>query len=164
MVLGNLVALNYGGTQILTAPSFDPVESLQSVNDYGATIIYGVPTMFIAMLDEYEKNPHKYNIESLRTGFISGSGCPEALMHRIDKIFGIKDFTTGYGQTECSPVIYMCDAHDPFNKKAESVGRLLPMTESKIVNPETGKTVPWGEPGEVYVRGYLVMKGYWDDE
>lgn len=120
--------------------------------------------MFLSMLDEYQKNKSKYSIKTLRTGFISGSGCPEALMQRIDEEFGIKDFTTGYGQTECSPVIFMCHAKDPFAKKAGTVGRLLPMGESKIVNPETGIAVPWGDPGEICVRGYLVMKGYWDDE
>jgi fatty-acyl-CoA synthase len=100
----------------------------------------------------------------LRTGFISGSGCPEALMKRIDTEFGIKDFTTGYGQTETSPVIFMCHAHDGLSKKSETVGRLLPMTEAKIVNPESGETVNWGEAGEIYARGYLVMKGYWEDD
>jgi fatty-acyl-CoA synthase len=120
--------------------------------------------MFISYLDEYERDRSKYNVSSLRTGFISGAVCPEPLMHRIDKEFGIKQFTTGYGSTECSPIIYMCDANDTLYKKSTTVGRIGPMAESKIINPETLETVPWGEPGEVCVRGYNIMLGYWDDE
>lgn len=99
----------------------------------------------------------------MRTGFISGAVCPEALMQRIVKEFNMEQFTTGYGMTECSPIMYICDAADPFLKKSQTVGRVGPMTQSQLVNPKTGKIVPWGEKGEVCIKGYLVMKGYWDD-
>lgn len=119
--------------------------------------------MFISMLDEYQKNKSKYDISSLRTGFISGSNVPEVVVNRIQSEFKIHEMTQGYGQTECSPVVYMAEAKDPFPKRAKTVGRITPMVESKIINPETGNIVPWGEPGEICVRGYLVMKGYWND-
>lgn len=120
--------------------------------------------MFIGMLDVLSKNKGKYDISSLRSGFISGAGCPEVLMKRIINEMGIPEFTTGYGMTEASPIMFLCDVKDPFEKKSQTVGRIGNCVESKIINPETGKIVPWGEAGEVCVKGYLVMKGYWNEE
>lgn len=97
MVIGNLCALNYGAAMIYPSEGFDAAASLKAITKYRSTSIYGVPTMFIAMLDEYKRNRDKYDVSSLRTGFISGSGTPEALMHRIIDEFNIKEFSTGYG-------------------------------------------------------------------
>lgn len=83
MVLGNLMALNYGATVIYPAETFDPAKTLEAVTKYGGTSIYGVPTMFIAMLEELEKNHTNYNLKTLRTGLISGAPCPESLMRKI---------------------------------------------------------------------------------
>lgn len=87
MVIGNLCALNYGATMIYPSEGFDPKATMEAVTKYKGTSMYGVPTMFIAMLDEYAKNKDKYDISSLRTGFISGSGVPEVLVHRINNEF-----------------------------------------------------------------------------
>ena len=97
MVIGNLCALNYAAAMIYPSEGFDAVASLQAITKFKSTAIYGVPTMFIAMLEEYKKNKSNYDISSLRTGFISGSGCPESLMERIIDEFGVEDFSTGYG-------------------------------------------------------------------
>ena len=99
----------------------------------------------------------------MRTGLISGAVTPEALMHRIVNELGCSGFSTGYGMTEASPEFYMCEPTDSITKKAMTVGKIMPQTESKIINSETGAIVPWGMPGEVLVRGYLIMKGYWGD-
>jgi len=84
-------------------------------------------------------------------------------MDRLRTEFKIQEFTHGYGQTECSPIVTMSEARDPFVKKSRTVGRAAPLSEVKIVNPETGEIVPWGEAGEVCARGYFVMSGYWND-
>ena len=164
MVIGNLVGVNSGATLVYPSEGFDPVASLEAVTKYRATALYGVPTMFIAYLEEYSKRKDKYDLSQLRTGFISGSGCPEALMQRIHTELGITELSSGYGMTELSPVVTVLDRNDPLSKKALTVGRAMPHTELKIVDPETMETLPWGETGEICSRGYSVMKGYFNDE
>jgi fatty-acyl-CoA synthase len=83
MVLGNLVTLNYGGTIIYANEGFDAISSLEAITKYKATVVYGVPTMFIAMLDERSKHRDKFDVSSLRTGIISGAGTPESLMKKV---------------------------------------------------------------------------------
>lgn len=111
MVIGCLAALNYGASIVLPSPGFDPATALESVTKYKTTLLYGVPTMFIALLNEYEKNAKKYNLSSLRSGFVAGSLCPEALMQKMCDVFA-KEITCGYGQTECSPVVTLCKHND----------------------------------------------------
>lgn len=163
MVIGNLAALNYGAAMVYPSESFDPVSTLETVSKYKCTGVYGVPTMFISYLEEYAKNKQKYDVSSLRTGFIAGSSAPEALMNRISNELGIENLTQGYGMTETSPVITVSHKDDTKFKKATTVGRAGPHVEIKIANPETHEILPWGEPGEVCARGYAVMKGYWGD-
>ena len=92
MVIGNLAALNYGATMVYPSDSFDPAATLETVTKYKCTSLYGVPTMFIAYLEEYGKNKAKYDVSSIRTGFIAGSSAPEAMMNRISSEFGLKNF------------------------------------------------------------------------
>ena len=164
MVIGNLAALNYGAAMVYPSEAFDPVSTLETITKHQCTAVYGVPTMFIAYLEEYGKNKEKYDVKSLRTGFIAGSSAPEALMNRISEEFGIQNLTQGYGMTETSPVITISHKDDSKFKKATTVGRAGPHVEIKIAHPETHQILPWGEPGEVCARGYAVMKGYWGDE
>lgn len=164
MVIGSLSCLNYGAAMVYPSEAFDPAAALETVTKHKCTGLFGVPTMFIAYLEEYNKNKAKYDVSSLRTGFIAGSSAPEAMMHRIVKELGISNLTQGYGMTETSPVITISHKTDSSFKKATTVGRAGPHCEVKIVNPETLQIVPWGEPGEICARGYTVMKGYWGDE
>lgn len=164
MVIGNLAALNYGAAMVYPSESFDPATALEAVTQHKCTALYGVPTMFIAYLEEYNKNRQKYDVSSLRTGFIAGSSAPEALMHRISKELGISNLVQGYGMTETSPVVTISSKTDSSHKKATTVGRAGPQCEIKIAHPETHQILPWGEPGEICARGYAVMKGYWGDE
>ena len=162
--MGNLTALNYGASIILPSEGFDAIKTLEAVSKHKATMLYGVPTMFIAYLEELSKNKSKYDTSTLRSGIIAGSNVPEQLIRRIhQEIPNIHEFSTAYGQTETSPVTFMLDAHDSIDKKATTVGKVCPHVEAKIVN-SLGEILPWGETGEIYERGYLVMKGYWGDE
>ena len=126
MVIGNLAALNYGAAMVYPSESFDPKAALEAVSKYKCTAIYGVPTMFIAYLEEYGKNKAKYDVTSLRTGYIAGSSCPEALMNRICKEFGVRNITQGYGMTETSPVVTTSHKDDPPIKSSTTVGRAGP--------------------------------------
>lgn len=164
MVLGNLACLNFGATMVYPNTCFDPCKALEAITQYEGTVVFGVPTMFISMLDTLKNLEHKYNTLCLRTGFISGAGCPEALMHRIVTELNLPHFTTGYGMTEASPIMFICDIFDSFESKCKSVGKVGQYVLSKIVNPETGKVVRVEEAGEICVKGYLTMMGYWGDE
>jgi fatty-acyl-CoA synthase len=118
--------------------------------------------MFIAELDHPEFSD--FDLGSLRTGIMAGSPCPIEVMRRVDSEMGIAEMTIAFGMTETSPASTMVRRDDTLENRCATVGQAMPHTEIKIVDPETERTVPRGEPGEFRTRGYLVMLGYWDDE
>ncbi len=161
MVGGSLVTLTSGATLVLPAESFEPAATLAAIDRERCTIAYGVPTMFIAMLEHPEFD--KTNVSSLRTGIMAGAPCPEELMKQLVSRFHIPEITIAYGMTETSPVSFQSRTDDPVDKRCGTVGRAVPHAEAKIIDLD-GNIVPIGEQGEVLTRGYLVMKGYWDDD
>ena len=164
MVLGNLVALQYGSTMVYPAGSYEPKATLEAVTKEKCTAFYGVPTMFTAALKELDNSsPGQYDMSSLRTGLIAGSVCPAPLMQACFDRMNMHGLCIMYGMTELSPVATLMGPDDPFEKRISTIGRVAPMAELKIID-EQGTIVPVGEKGEICVRGYLVMKGYWDDE
>jgi len=118
--------------------------------------------MFIAELEHPDFN--KYNLTTLRTGIMAGSPCPVEVMKKVNSLMHMHEVEIAYGMTETSPVSTQTRHDAPINKRVSTVGRVLPHTEIKIINPETGQTVPRGEKGELCTRGYCVMLGYWNDE
>ncbi|CAD8100984.1 unnamed protein product [Paramecium primaurelia] len=162
MVLGNLACINYGSTMVYPSDGFSAAATLEAVTNYKCTSIYGVPTMFIEYLNEYEKHNLKYDVSSLRTGLIAGSLASEALMKQIINVLGVKDISNCYGQTECSPITCQNKPSDSFEIKTTKVGCPL-NAEVKIID-QNGNVVPYDTPGEYCARGYSVMKKYWDDE
>jgi len=161
MVLGNMACLTHGSTMVIPADYFDPLATMQTVHDERCTAVYGVPTMFIAELSHPRFKEFDYS--SLRTGIMAGSLCPVDLMRRVIRDMHISELTICYGLTEASPVITQTTTDDTFERKTSTVGRALPHTEVKIVDPNTGKEVPLGQNGELLTRGYLVMNGYHND-
>lgn len=161
MVLGNLVCLASGACAVFPGESFDPEQTLRTVEEEKCTGLHGVPTMFIAELEL--PNFGSFDLSSLRTGVMAGSTCPEELMRKVHSEFHMTEVVIGYGQTECSPINHITDIDSPFEKQVKTVGRAMPHTEVKIIAAQ-GSTVPIGEPGEICARGYCVMKGYWGDE
>ena len=161
MVIGNLGALTNGASVIYPSEGFDVMATLEAVQKHGATSVYGVPTMFVAMLEQQKKTP--YDISSLKKGLMAGSICPEQLMKRIDDEMNGLKVSIAYGMTEMAPVTFQTTLSDPFHKKTTTVGRVHPFVESKVVD-EQGSIVPRGEKGEVYFRGYNRMLGYWNDD
>jgi fatty-acyl-CoA synthase len=139
-------------------PSFTPVEVLEVVERNKCTALHGVPTMFIAELEEMEKR--SYDTSTLRTGIMAGSPCPIEVMKKVVDVMGAKEMTIAYGQTEASPVITQTRPEDSLERRVSTVGRALPNVEVKIVDPATREMVAPGVQGELCTRGYPVMKGY----
>ena len=161
MVMGNLACTSHGACMVIPAPAFDPVATLQAVQDENCTSLYGVPTMFIAELEHPTFT--EYDLTSLRTGIMAGSPCPIETMKRCVAEMHMAEVTICYGMTETSPVSTQTGADDPLEKRVGTVGRVHPHVEVKIVAPESGAIVARGEPGELCTRAYSVMLGYWDE-
>ena len=161
MVMGNLGCTTHGATMVVPDAAFDPVAVLETVQDEGCTSLYGVPTMFIAQLNHPQFDD--YDLSSLRTGIMAGSPCPIEVMKQVIERMHMEEVTICYGMTETSPVSTQTAAGDSLEKRTKTVGRVHPHLEVKLIDPETGRTVEHGEPGELLTRGYSVMSGYWND-
>jgi fatty-acyl-CoA synthase len=161
MVMGNLGTLAHGGCVVIPAPAFDPGATLEAVAAEHVTSLYGVPTMFIAMLDHPEFD--SFDLSSLRTGIMAGSPCPIEVMKKVVDRMHMSEVGIAYGMTETSPVSTQTRVDDPLERRVGTVGRVGPHVEVKVVDPDTGLTVERGVPGELCTRGYSVMLGYWED-
>ncbi|MDI5978079.1 AMP-binding protein [Amycolatopsis magusensis] len=160
MVMGNLAATTHGACMVIPSQAFEPAAALAAVQAERCTSLYGVPTMFIAELSEPDFD--SYDLSSLRTGIMAGSPCPVEVMKQVIERMGMAEVSICYGMTETSPVSTQTRADDSVERRVSTVGRVGPHLEVKVVDPETGLTVPRGEPGELCTRGYSVMLGYWD--
>ena len=161
MGMGNLACTATGATMVYPAASFAPEPTLDAIAEERCTSIYGVPTMFIAMLESPRLD--ELDVGSLRTGIMAGAPCPVEVMKRVVARLHAEEITIAYGMTETSPVSTMTRRHDDLVRRTSTVGTMLPHVEVKIIDPATGATVPSGSPGEFCSRGYLVMRGYWDN-
>jgi fatty-acyl-CoA synthase len=160
MVMGNLACIVHGATMVYPADGFDPLAVLQAIERERCTALYGVPTMFIAILDHPQFD--QFNLRTLRTGIMAGAPCPIEVMRRVIDKMHMGAVTIAYGMTETSPVSFQSSPGDPIERRVSTVGRVQPHLEVKIVDAD-GKTTPIGEPGELCTRGYSVMIGYWED-
>jgi fatty-acyl-CoA synthase len=164
MVMGNLGTLAHGGCVVIPAAGFDPRATLEAVAAEGVTSLYGVPTMFIAMLDHEDFD--SFDLSSLRTGIMAGSPCPIEVMKKVVDRMHMSEVAICYGMTETSPVSTQTRVDDPLERRVATVGRVGPHVEVKVVGvdgPDLGLVVERGQPGELCTRGYSVMLGYWDD-
>jgi fatty-acyl-CoA synthase len=160
MVLGTLLCTSSGAAIVLPAAGFEADACLRAIEAERCTAVHGVPTMFIAMLDEPDFLDR--DTTSLRTGIMAGAPCPIELMHRVIDEMHLVEITIGYGMTETGPLSTQTLPDDPIELRVGTVGRPLPNTEIKVID-EDGHIVPRGEPGELCTRGYNVMRGYWGD-
>lgn len=157
-VIGTLATLVHGAAMLVPAQHFDPVATLNCIERERATAVYGVPTMFIAELDDPSFEGR--DLSSLRTGIMAGSPCPVEVMNRVIHDMGAEEITIAYGLTEASPGVTMTDVDDPLELRVETVGKPLPGVEVKVID-EHGRALPDGEPGELCCRGHNVMIGYY---
>lgn len=160
MVLGNLAACAYGASMVIPGESFDAGDTLAAIAAERCAAVHGVPTMFAAMLDHPDFAHH--DLRSLRTGIMAGAPCPEPLMRRVMADMHCRQITIGYGMTETSPISFQSALDDPVDRRVSTVGRIQPHVECRVVD-DRGQTLPVGQTGELVTRGYLVMKGYWND-
>ena len=162
MVLGNLGCITHGTTIVIPAPGFDPGLTLEAIQKERCTGVYGVPTMFIAMLG-HPGFPSR-DLSSLRTGIMAGSICPVEVMKRCINEMNMSEVSIAYGMTETSPASCQTLIDDDLERRTSSIGRAHPHVEIQVVDPDTGETAERGQPGEFCTRGYGVMMGYWNDE
>jgi len=161
MVLGNLACTTHGACMVVPAESFDPLATMEAVQEERCSSLYGVPTMFIAELGHPDFS--RFDFSSLRTGVMAGSPCPVEVMKKVQTAMNMAEVTICYGMTETSPVSTQSNTDDPLEKRVSTVGRVHPHVEIKVVDPATGHLVPRGQPGELCSRGYIVMLGYWNN-
>jgi fatty-acyl-CoA synthase len=161
MVMGNLAATSHGACVVLPVEAFEPKAVLDAVQDEACTVLYGVPTMFIAELDHPDFA--SYDLSSLRTGIMAGSPCPIEVMRKVIERMHMAEVTICYGMTETSPVSTQTGADDELDLRVGTVGRVHPHVEIRVAGPESGRTLARGETGEFQTRGYSVMLGYWEE-
>jgi fatty-acyl-CoA synthase len=160
MVMANLGCLTHAACVVYPAEAFEPLAVLETVEAERCAVLYGVPTMFIALLGQAEFD--RFDLTSLRAGIMAGSPCPIEVMRQVISRMHMPEVTIAYGMTETSPVSFQSSTDDPLERRVATVGRIQPHLEVKVIDAE-GHIVPRGEPGELCTRGYSVMVGYWDD-
>lgn len=160
MVMANLACLTHAACVVYPAEGFEPAATLAAVAAEHCAALYGVPTMFIAMLSHPDFA--QFDLTCLRTGIMAGSPCPIEVMREVVDRMNMQQVTIAYGMTETSPVSFQSGIDDPIGKRVATVGRIHPHLEVKIVD-QGGHVVPRGTPGELCTRGYSVMLGYWED-
>ncbi len=159
-VIGVLGAFTHGAC-LCPIESFDAWQTLNTIERERCTAVYGVPTMFLAELDDPEF--HRFDLSSLRTGVMAGALCPEPLMRRAIDEMNLREMTIVYGLTEASPGITQTSRFDSIANRTQTVGQVLPEMEVRIIDPANGEMLPAGVPGELCVRGYNVMRGYYNN-
>jgi fatty-acyl-CoA synthase len=158
-VLGTIACVVYGAAMVVPAESFNAEATLDAIEKERATALYGVPTMFIAQLQD--PSIERRDLSSLRTGVMAGSPCPIEVMRQVIDRMGAREITIAYGQTEASPIVTQSRNTDPIDIRVETVGRVLPGLEVKIIDPATGATLGDNEQGELCARGHAIMLGYY---
>jgi fatty-acyl-CoA synthase len=145
---------------VFPSRTFDAGNVMEAISNESCTAVHGVPTMFISQLNHPDF--HKHDFTQLRTGIMAGASCPVEIMRRLEKEMSLEEITIAYGMTETGPVSFQSDAEDSAERRATTVGRIAPHAEAKIVDTE-GNIVSVGEQGELWVKSYSVMAGYWGD-
>lgn len=159
MVVSNLACIAAGACLVIPGEHFEPGVTLHAIADERCTVIHGVPTMFSAELDHPDFA--SLDLSSLRTGIMAGAPCPPELMQRVREDMHCRDILIGYGQTEASPIATLTLPDDTVERRIRTVGRSIEHQECKVIDTDTGRVLPIGEQGEVCIRGYNVMRGYY---
>ena len=159
LVLAIMASVTHG-TGMVPVYFYNPLKVMKAIQSERCTAMHGVPTMYIAILEHPDFA--KYDFSSLRTGIMAGSPCPVKVMQDVIDKMHMSEITITYGQTEASPACTMTTVHDSLERRVATVGKSMPHVETKIVDPETGETLPPHVPGEFCARGYNIMRGYYN--
>ncbi|HEY5598193.1 MAG TPA: AMP-binding protein [Kiloniellales bacterium] len=160
MVMGSLGCVSHGACMVFPGEGFAADTTLAAIAEERCTALYGVPTMFIGMLNQPDFGG--FDLSSLRTGVMAGAPCPIEVMRRVISDMHMREVTIAYGMTETSPVSFQSATDDPLEKRVATVGRIHPHVEAKVID-SAGHTAAIGTAGELCTRGYSVMQGYWND-
>jgi fatty-acyl-CoA synthase len=159
MVLALMSCITYGAS-FVPVDIFNPVKVMDAIQAEKCTALHGVPTMFIGIMEHPDFA--KYDLSTLRTGIMAGSPCPVKTMQDVTEKMHMTDLVIVFGQTESSPGSTMTTTTDSIELRCTTVGKAYKGVECKIVDPETGETLPPGRIGEFCARGYNIMKGYYN--
>ena len=154
----NVMAMAACGGHLVTMDAFDPARMLALWAQVRPTLINAVPTMMVRMLEHPDWPAAPRRLRRIVTG---GTSIPPGLMLDLRAATGGEPLII-MGMTECSPIITQTRDADPLELRVGTAGTPLPHTELRIVDPETGATRDFGQPGELCIRGYLTMAGYFD--
>jgi fatty-acyl-CoA synthase len=155
-VLGSVVS---GAAMVIPSSLYDGHKTLEAIHKERCTVLYGVPTMFITALEDLDFE--KYDLHSLRTGIMAGAPVGKELFEAVTNKMGAREMTIAYGLTEASPVTHQTNILDPVEKRITTVGKPVEHTEARIVDTATFETLPPGQVGEIWVKGFHVMQGYY---
>ncbi|XP_053530850.1 medium-chain acyl-CoA ligase ACSF2, mitochondrial isoform X2 [Ictalurus punctatus] len=159
-VLSGMCMAVHGITLVFPSTAYDGQANLEAIEKEKCTVIYGTPTMYIDLLNQHFGNN---DLSSLETGVMGGSSCPPEVIWRVINDMKVKEITVAYGTTENSPITFLGFPLDELKRKTDSVGYIMDHTEAKVVDSLSGQLIPLGQPGELLIRGYCVMQGYWDE-
>ncbi|KAK5063096.1 hypothetical protein LTR84_005172 [Exophiala bonariae] len=163
LVLGVLMSLVYGSSLSLPSENFSTPRALQAITDEKCTLIYGVPTMYNAYIQELHKHPPgTYDLSSVRVAVTGGATSPSKLFRDMRDVLGIPHIIHALGMTECSPVTFLTTVDDTFEIASTTAGKVMPHVTAKVVDMN-GKTVPIGRRGELFIAGYNRFRGYWQN-
>ena len=158
MIVGISSSTVCGSTLVLPHEIYNAKKTLECIQEYKCTAVYGVPTMFVTEMADKDFN--KYDRSTIKFGVIAGAAMPPELLRRIVNVFPVPRLYTCWGMTELSSFVTMMHETDPYEKRINTAGRLFPHFIGKIVKPNTGEVLPWGEKGEIVASGYGQMLEY----
>lgn len=161
LVLGFLASYIHGSTIVFPSDFFDVRKVVDALVKEDATVLLGVPTMYVAELEVMEKTGQRPR--RVRTGLASGSTVSQGLMNSLREKMGVQKMLIAYGMTETSPVTFITDLSDPESKATTTVGRVIPHVSAKVID-KNGKKLRRGERGELCTSGFALQKGYWRNE
>jgi len=159
MVMGVLGCLTHGAAMIFTGEAFSAKGVLSAVQSERCTALFGVPTMYIAILADPDFD--SYDLSTLRTGNMGAASVPPSVMQQVIERMNMTGITNSYGMTETSPISFQTQVNDSLDIRVNTVGRIHQHLQAKIID-EAGHVVPVGQRGELCIRGYSVMRGYWE--
>ena len=148
------------GSCYVGVPAFSPVEMFELMQDEKCTMLSGVPTSHIAMLDHPERQ--NYDLSNLRAGTCGGADTDPALLRDCAENFPLPGVVQVYGQTEASTLISLADCQSP--DRFDTCGPPLPGVEVRITDPDSGAGLPAGEIGQIETKGPMVMRGYYGND
>ncbi|MEQ2225967.1 Acyl-CoA synthetase member 2 mitochondrial [Ilyodon furcidens] len=159
-VMGGMCMAVHGITLVFPSSAYNSCANLEAIQNEKCNFVYGTPTMYTDLLS---RDLQKYNLSSVEAGLMGGSPCPPEILRKLISEMNMKEITIIYGTTENSPLTFLGFPQDNNELKINTVGCIMCHTEAKVVDPSTGQIVPLGASGELMIRGYCVMLGYWDD-